>query len=71
MESVRLRSVPLKLDKKLPRRAAILSKHVSSEMGPAKAYVVFKDSSSVPSALALNMQEVQNLTETLTSFFVL
>lgn len=58
MESVRLRSVPLKLEKMLPRRAAILSKHVSSEMGPSKAYVVFQDESSVDLALTLNMEEV-------------
>lgn len=60
MESVRLRSMPLKLDKKLPRRAAILAKRVSSEMGPAKAYVVFADAASIPPALELNMKEVSS-----------
>lgn len=50
--------MPLKLDKMLPRRAAILSKQVSSEMGPAKAFVVFKEEASVAAALALNMKEV-------------
>ena len=55
---MRLRSVPLKLDKLLPRRAAILSKRISSEMGPSKAFVVFKEEASVAAALELNMQEV-------------
>ena len=59
VESIRLRSVPVKLDKKLPRRAAILSGHISSDRGTAHAYIVFKDAASVAAALAHNMQEVR------------
>ena len=61
VESIRLRSVPLKLDEKkiLPRRAAILSQKVSEDRGSAHAYIVFKDEDSAKAALELNMHEVR------------
>ena len=60
MESVRLRSVPVKLDAKMPRRAAILTGNVASERGTAHAYVVFADAASAKAALAHNMAEVRD-----------
>lgn len=59
MESVRLRSVPVKLDAKMPRRAAILTGNVASDRGTANAYVVFADAASAKAALAHNMAEVR------------
>lgn len=55
---MRLRSVPVKLDAKLPRRAAILTGNVASDRGTAHAYVVFADVGSAAAALAHNMAEV-------------
>jgi len=59
VESVRLRSVPVKLDVKMPRRAAILTGNVAADRGTAHAYVVFADAAAAAAALALNMTEVR------------
>ena len=59
VESVRLRSLPVQLDKMLPRRAAVLSKRVATDRGSAHAYIVFEDQSSVTPALQHNMQEAR------------
>ena len=59
VESVRLRSVPVKLDAKMPRRAAILTGNVASDRGTANAYVVFANAASAKAALAHNMAEVR------------
>ncbi|KAK9843654.1 hypothetical protein WJX81_001246 [Elliptochloris bilobata] len=61
VESVRLRSVPVKLDVKMPRRAAILSGNVASDRGTANAYVVFVDTAAAAAALAHNMAELDGL----------
>ena len=53
-----MRSVPIKLDKKIPRRAAILGKRVSEDRGTSHAYLVYKQPASVDAALAHNMKEV-------------
>ena len=59
VESIRFRSVPLKLDEKIiPRRAAILAQKISSDRGSAHAYIVFKATDSAAKALELNMTEV-------------
>lgn len=58
VESVRLRSVPVKLDAKMPRRAAVLSGNISDSRGTAHAYVVFQEQAAAQAALASNMQEV-------------
>ena len=54
-----MRSVPIKLDKMIPRRAAILGKRVSEDRGTSNAYLVFKQAASVDAALAHNMKEVR------------
>ena len=53
-----MRSVPIKLGKKMPRRAAILGKQVSEDRGTSHAYLVYKQAASVNAALAHNMKEV-------------
>lgn len=68
VQSVRLRSVPIRLDKKLPRRAAILAGRVSGDRGTAHAYVVFKEAAAATAALELNMKEVR-CTQTFTFLF--
>ena len=62
LESVRLRSVAIRLDKRLPRRAAIILGSVRSaeEHGCAHAYVVFQEPSAVDAALEQNMQLVMS-----------
>jgi hypothetical protein len=62
VESVRLRSVAVEKDVKMPRKAAILSGHIATERGSAHAYLVFKVAESVQPALRENMQEVGTLT---------
>ena len=57
VESVRLRSLPLKDDGKLPRRAAVAAGALD-EAGSANAYVVFSSGASAVHALAHNMREV-------------
>ena len=62
IESLRLRSVPVKLDgKKMPRRAAVLTGSVSTKRGTANAYIVFVEAESVGKALASNMQLVSGV----------
>lgn len=59
VESVRLRSLPLKLEpgSKVPRRGAIASGSVDAEHS-GHAYVVFEQEGAVEAALKLNMAEV-------------
>lgn len=57
VESVRLRSVPIKVDAKLPRKAAVASGAVDTARGSAHAYVVFSKESEAVAATAHNMQE--------------
>ena len=61
LESVRLRSVAIRLDKRLPRRAAVILGSVRSaeEHGCAHAYVVFQEPSAIDAALEQNMQLVR------------
>jgi len=61
VDSVRMRSVPLKLDAKMPRKAAIAAGNVDVERGTSHAYLVFKDESSAKAALAHNMKEFEGL----------
>ncbi len=58
VESVRLRSLPLKEDTKLPRHAAVAAGAVDESRGSANAYVVFSSGGSASHALAHNMREV-------------
>ena len=57
VESVRLRSLPLKEGLKMPRKAAIASGNVDAEGPPAHAYVIFGSRASAVYALQLNMTE--------------
>lgn len=57
VESVRLRSLPLKEGLKMPRKAAIASGNVDAERAPAHAYIVFGNRASSVYALQLNMSE--------------
>jgi hypothetical protein len=59
VESVRLRSLPLKDEGKLPRRAAVAAGAVDESRGSANAYVVFSSGASAVHALAHNMREVR------------
>ena len=65
VESVRLRSLPLKEGLKMPRKAAVASGNVDAERAPAHAYVVFEKRTSAVYALQLNMSEVSPLFMTL------
>ena len=58
IESIRMRSVPVKLDAKMSRRAAILTGNVSKERGTSHAYVVFQQEDSAVAALSSNMHVV-------------
>jgi len=59
VESARLRSVPVSLDKKMPRRVAIATGKVDGGRGGAHGYVVFKEAAGAAAALAANMSEVR------------
>lgn len=59
MVSVRLRSVPVKLDAAMPRRAAVLTGKVDAERATAHAYIVFSVPEEARAALAHNMQVVR------------
>jgi hypothetical protein len=56
--SVRLRSVPIKLDTKMPRMAAVVTGQVDASRATAHAYVVFETREQAAAALAHNMQLV-------------
>ena len=58
MESVRLRSIPVKLDAAMPRRAAVLTGRVDAARATAHAYIVFSTPEEAKTALAQNMQLV-------------
>lgn len=53
-----MRSVPVKLDAKMSRRAAITTGNISKERGTSHAYVVFQKEDSAVAALASNMHVV-------------
>uniref|UniRef100_A0A7S0RH48 RRM domain-containing protein n=1 Tax=Chlamydomonas leiostraca TaxID=1034604 RepID=A0A7S0RH48_9CHLO len=57
VDSVRLRSVPLDMESKMPRRAAIITGKVD-ERAPATAYVVLTTQAEAAKALAANMTEL-------------
>lgn len=61
VESVRLRSLPLKEGLKMPRKAAVASGNVDAERAPAHAYIIFEKRTSAVYALQLNMSEVSQL----------
>ena len=65
MESVRLRSLPLKEGLKMPRKAAVASGNVDAERAPAHAYIVFEKRTSAVYALQLNMSEASQLPMTM------
>ena len=65
VESVRLRSLPLKEGLKMPRKAAVASGNVDAERAPAHAYIVFEKRTSAVYALQLNMSEVSQLLMTM------
>lgn len=51
--------MPLKLDAKLPRKAAIASGNVDSDRGAANAYIVFQTLEAATAALEHNMKEFE------------
>ena len=57
---MRLRSVPVDLEKKMPRKAAVLSGAIAAARGTSHAYVVFASAASAAKALAHNMREVRS-----------
>lgn len=58
IESIRRRSVPVKLDAKMSRKAAVITGNVSDKRGTSHAYVVFQDETAAVAALASNMHMV-------------
>jgi nucleolar protein 12 len=58
VESVRLRSVAVDPEAKLPRRAAVLTGARNGAREAVNGYVVFASPASLPAALALNMRVV-------------
>lgn len=54
VESVRIRSVPLK-DSKIPRKAAVIKKQINDTADSVHAYVVFKTEESALASLVHNM----------------
>lgn len=58
VDSVRMRSIPVKLDAAMPRRAAVLTGKIDSQRTTAHAYVVFSQPHEAIAALAHNMQLV-------------
>jgi nucleolar protein 12 len=58
VESVRLRSVAVDPEAKLPRRAAVLTGARNNAREAVNGYVVFAAAASLPAALALNMRVV-------------
>jgi len=59
VESVRLRSIPVKLDVAMPRRAAVLTGKVDTARATAHAYIVFSTPEAAEAALVQNMQVVR------------
>ena len=53
-----MRSVPVKLDAKMSRRAAITTGNISKERGTSHAYIVFQQEESAVAALTSNMHVV-------------
>lgn len=58
VQSVRLRSLAVKQDVKMPRRSAVRAGEIDQARGSGHAYVVFAGAAAVDKALALNMTEV-------------
>ena len=50
--------MPVKLDAKMSRKAAIITGNVSDKRGTSHAYVVFQDEAAAVAALASNMHVV-------------
>eukprot|EP00898_Chlorokybus_atmophyticus_P003210 jgi/Chlat1/3890/Chrsp26S04171 len=57
VQSIRLRSVPVAEDSKLPRRAACITGVLSQKRTNVNAYLVFELTDEAKAALALNMHE--------------
>ena len=55
---MRKRSVPVKLDAKMSRKAAIITGNISETRGTVHAYVVFHEEPAALAALASNMHLV-------------
>ncbi len=55
---MRLRSLPIKADTKMPRKAAAAAGAIDAGRASAHAYVVFAEPAGAEAALAHNMQEV-------------
>ena len=53
--------MPVKLDAKMSRKAAIITGNVSDKRGTSHAYVVFEDEPAAIAALASNMHMVSPL----------
>ena len=58
IESIRKRSVPVKLDAKMSRKAAIITGNISESRGTIHAYVVFHEEPAALAALTSNMHMV-------------
>ncbi len=50
--------MPVKLDAKMSRKAAVITGNVSDKRGTSHAYVVFQDETAAIAALASNMHMV-------------
>lgn len=61
IDSVRMRSIPVKLDAAMPRRAAVLTGKVDAQRATAHAYVVFSQPHEATAALAHNMHLLEGL----------
>lgn len=61
VESVRVRSLPVVPDAKLPRKAAAITGAVQRGRASAHAYIVFEEPQAAEAALGHNMQEFEGL----------
>uniref|UniRef100_A0A061SHY7 Nucleolar protein 12 n=1 Tax=Tetraselmis sp. GSL018 TaxID=582737 RepID=A0A061SHY7_9CHLO len=57
--SVRVRSVPVKLDSKMPRRGAVITGTTNEARSSMSAYVVMESKEAAEQALSLNMTEFE------------
>eukprot|EP01080_Neovahlkampfia_damariscottae_P000787 gene787-9037_t len=58
VQSVRLRSIPIAQDLKLPRKAAVIKEKFAETKKSVNAYVVFKEAESCKQALEVNGQKI-------------
>lgn len=56
---MRVRSLPVKADGKLPKKAAAITGALLEGRASAHAYIVFEERAAAEAALAHNMQEVR------------